>query len=523
MFARTQAPFSNDSRKSDGVTVHRFDEQETLASTLKIQAAYRGWQARQSAAATRANVPFQRHPAETRATNTFESHHERVHEPKLNFAETDSNVWTSDALEALDEDVAVVLCEQHGLPWESMMDFEEVQKALKCHFGFSATRDDVHPMQAAPTESPDPFPTLEITGDVRNRNHVVHATDLKLADSTVADTVFHDNYSRVAELRGLRVRELEQIAQGNGLEQWEIDEALDSDQPKQALLALIILSEEAGISSLRKVQPELDANVVPQETVEVTLTRAPKTRETPTGIRLEQPPATAHFSTDDQPPSDHDIVASSRSPVVRESSSTDLAPAAAVAFAEMEAEVEDDSQPPSDHDIVASSRSPFGRESSSTDLAAAAAVARSDLALAACTSPGTRKIADDRCLSQPMTADLPAAAPMAVPRALTTESARPIFEMPRDTERAIDWLNEKIYPHLRTGLTALNDARCNSVSTAILDPLIFLADALDRSPEPAQVYLDRPSIASATSMLSNCIATVRPALLRALRAANTER
>ena len=151
---------------------------------------------------------------------------------------------------------------------------------------------------------------------------------------------------------------------------------------------------------------------------------------------------------------------------------------------------------------AAAARVAAGQEPAADTVQAAAAAASDRMMEPA----GKRLPTMNNASSRPSGLSSPIATPFAVPRA----------------EGAIDWLSEHVYPQLRNSLTALNDARCNSVSTAIQDPLGFLADALQRLPEvPAPVVLGRQSVAS-TSMLSYC-ATVRPALLDALIAANTER
>lgn len=412
-------------------------DSDQVASAFKIQAAFRERQARRAAAVARASIPSKHCPAGTRPTATFEQlpRNHRVDAPGLACA--DANTWTAEALEALDEDAAVELCEMQGLPWASMADFEEVQTALKCHFGVAV---DV-PMPAATSESIESYQSVHT--DLKVHEPVAVQTGSPLGIDTRLD--------RVAELQGLRVRELEKIAQDCELEQWEIDEALDSDLPKQALMALIIMTQDESGTDVSSA------------------TRLPS----------------LHYVCDNQTELDATV------PVPQQVEKSTA----------VEAECKNDSQPPSDPVVDASARSMAVMES--TDLAQAAAAAASDRMME---PAGKRLPTMNNASSRPSGLSSPIATPFAVPRA----------------ERAIDWLSEHVYPQLRNSLTALNDARCNSVSTAIQDPLGFLADALQRLPEvPAPVVLGRQSVAS-TSMLSYC-ATVRPALLDALIAANTER
>ena len=412
-------------------------DSDQVASAFKIQAAFRERQARRAAAVARASIPSKHCPAGTRPTATFEQlpRNHRVDAPGLACA--DANTWTAEALEALDEDAAVELCEMQGLPWASMADFEEVQTALKCHFGVAV---DV-PMPAATSESIESYQSVHT--DLKVHEPVAVQTGSPLGIDTRLD--------RVAELQGLRVRELEKIAQDCELEQWEIDEALDSDLPKQALMALIIMAQDESGTDVSSA------------------TRLPS----------------LHYVCDNQTELDATV------PVPQQVEKSTA----------VEAECKNDSQPPSDPVVDASARSMAVMES--TDLAQAAAAAASDRMME---PAGKRLPTMNNASSRPSGLSSPIATPFAVPRA----------------ERAIDWLSEHVYPQLRNSLTALIDARCNSVSTAIQDPLGFLADALQRLPEvPAPVVLGRQSVAS-TSMLSYC-ATVRPALLDALIAANTER
>ena len=482
-------------------------DSDQVASAFKIQAAFRGRQARRAAAVARASITSKHSPAETSATATSEclpTNH-RVETPGLACAEcsaVDANTWTAEALEALDEDAAVELCEMQGLPWASMTDLEEVQTALKCHFGVVM---DLPPMQAATADSIEPYQSAAHT-DLKVREPVAVQNSYPLGIDAEVD--------RVAELQGLRLRELEKIAQDFGLEQWEIDEALDSDRPKQALTALIILTQdEAGtdvstatrLPSLHNVgnnPTELDASVL-----------VPQRVEKSTAVEEEE------CKKDSQPSSDPAVDGSARSTDVMESA--DLAQAAAVPTKKkkntgVEVEVKAYSQLPSDPVVVLSARSTAVMES--TDPALAATAPASDWMME---SAGSDGIAAGTRVPEPMTADVQAAPTTYKASTRPSPIATP-FAMPRVSERAIDWLSEHVYPQLRHGLTALNDARCNSVSTAIQDPLRFLADVLQRSTEvAAPVVLGRPSVAS-TSMLSYC-ATVRPALLDALIAVNTER
>jgi len=161
-----------------------------------------------------------------------------------------SVVWTSEALDSLDEDAAVELCEEQGIEWESMSSIVELQNALAGHFGVEATHEAVVP-QAYTSGVPDGVVPLNRESISSEPSEGVDVNDTKP--------------TTISQLQAFRVRELERDALNRGIRQLEIDEALDGDTPKQTLIALIcraLADTHSADESQRQPQPGTDSQTV---------------------------------------------------------------------------------------------------------------------------------------------------------------------------------------------------------------------------------------------------------------------
>jgi hypothetical protein len=197
------------------------DQPELLSSALKIQAACRGRQGRREAAAARARALAEQQSADT-ATEIM-----RID-------------WTAEAIEALNEDVAVELCETEGLPWEDMEGLADLHEALKQHFNISRSiSEDISDERSEVTSD-----VLEVRPPISTSGMGPGAAVAQPIDEPTVPAASIDRNRREQAMLLMRVRELESLAHSIGLGQDAIDEALDSEKPKQALVAVIVQAQE---------------------------------------------------------------------------------------------------------------------------------------------------------------------------------------------------------------------------------------------------------------------------------------
>eukprot|EP01046_Picozoa_sp_COSAG06_P019149 COSAG06_NODE_1355_length_9743_cov_3.335061_14_plen_349_part_00 len=220
-YARMAAASGDADLSSNHDALTTDDQPELLSSALKIQAACRGRQGRREAAAARARALAEQQSADT-ATEIM-----RID-------------WTAEAIEALNEDVAVELCETEGLPWEDMEGLADLHEALKQHFNISRSiSEDISDERSEVTSD-----VLEVRPPISTSGMGPGAAVAQPIDEPTVPAASIDRNRREQAMLLMRVRELESLAHSIGLGQDAIDEALDSEKPKQALVAVIVQAQE---------------------------------------------------------------------------------------------------------------------------------------------------------------------------------------------------------------------------------------------------------------------------------------
>jgi hypothetical protein len=567
------------------------DQPELLSSALKIQAACRGRQGRREAAAARARALAEQQSADT-ATEIM-----RID-------------WTAEAIEALNEDVAVELCETEGLPWEDMEGLADLHEALKQHFNISRSiSEDISDERSEVTSD-----VLEVRPPISTSGMGPGAAVAQPIDEPTVPAASIDRNRREQAMLLMRVRELESLAHSIGLGQDAIDEALDSEKPKQALVAVIVQAQEqsatvSGTVPEASPEPVLSFGQASEEAEmqegqtaeqaeearresEMQRLQLQTAREAEQRAEEDRLAAVAAEQEAAEAAAEEDRLAAEAAAEEDRLAAVAAEQEAAEALAEedrlaaeaaeqdrlaAEAAAEEDrlAAEAAEEDRLAAEAAEQDRlaaeaEKEKADEKRTAEQAREDTTKARLAGGTTRErlgevtakqnelapaevdaelavesgvgeqqirpqtgtaapvIAQERVWTSSQEHQVPVPDRLA---AATAEPERPAApsvspgEVLTGRPRATEYL-EVLWPRFRVGLTALNDARPDH------DPVGFLAAALERSHGSPEVPTESRHGSGSGSgmagggsltMLSYCAATVRPALLSALSAANTQR
>ena len=565
------------------------DQPELLSSALKIQAACRGRQGRREAAAARARALAEQQSADT-ATEIM-----RID-------------WTAEAIEALNEDVAVELCETEGLPWEDMEGLADLHEALKQHFNiFRSISEDISDERSEVTSD-----VLEVRPPISTSGMGPGAAVAQPIDEPTVPAASIDRNRREQAMLLMRVRELESLAHSIGLGQDAIDEALDSEKPKQALVAVIVQAQEqsatvSGTVPEASPEPVLSFGQASEEAEmqegqtaeqaeearresEMQRLQLQTAREAEQRAEEDRLAAVAAEQEAAEAAAEEDRLAAEAAAEEDRLAAVAAEQEAAEALAEedrlaaeaaeqdrlaAEAAAEEDrlAAEAAEEDRLAAEAAEQDRlaaeaEKEKADEKRTAEQAREDTTKARLAGGTTRERLGEVTAKQNELAPAEVDAELAVESgvgeqqirpqtgtaapviaqervwtssqehqvpipdrlaAATAEPERPAApsvspgEVLTGRPRATEYL-EVLWPRFRVGLTALNDARPDH------DPVGFLAAALERSHGSPEVPTEsRHGSGSgmagggSLTMLSYCAATVRPALLSALSAANTQR
>jgi hypothetical protein len=595
-YARMAAASGDADLSSNHDALTTDDQPELLSSALKIQAACRGRQGRREAAAARARALAEQQSADT-ATEIM-----RID-------------WTAEAIEALNEDVAVELCETEGLPWEDMEGLADLHEALKQHFNiFRSISEDISDERSEVTSD-----VLEVRPPISTSGMGPGAAVAQPIDEPTVPAASIDRNRREQAMLLMRVRELESLAHSIGLGQDAIDEALDSEKPKQALVAVIVQAQEQsatvsgtvpeaspepvlsfGQASEDDEQAEMQEGQTAEQAEEARRESEMQRLQLQTAREAEQRAeedrlaAVAAEQEAAEAGAEEDRLAAEAAAeedrLAAEAAEQDRLAAEAAAeedrlaaetaeqdrlAAEAAAEEDRLAAEAAEEDRLAAEAAEQDRlaaeaEKEKADEKRTAEQAREDTTKARLAGGTTRErlgevtakqnelapaevdaelavesgvgeqqirpqtgtaapvIAQERVWTSSQEHQVPVPDRLA---AATAEPERPAApsvspgEVLTGRPRATEYL-EVLWPRFRVGLTALNDARPDH------DPVGFLAAALERSHGSPEVPTESRHGSGSGSgmagggsltMLSYCAATVRPALLSALSAANTQR